>query len=194
MVPSAFETFFATLVGAGAALIGLLFVAISIAPEQTVHPDAPVERQATATSCFFALANPFLISSIALIPFVGVHVVAVTSLAMSAAALLHTITVGRYLLRHLSDWHNALRRAIFLLVSLTLYSGEFYVGTLLLNSPDVSAHLSLLTGVLVGINFLGLSRAWDLLGAHRYSFLELLKPMDDAEEASAKDTAARKNP
>lgn len=186
MVPSAFETFFATIAGAGAALIGLLFVAISIAPEQTVRPEAPLERQAIATSCFLALCNPFLIALIALIPSVCVDVVGVTTFVVSITGLLNTIILGRFLLRQSSGWRSAVRRTAFILVSLALYGGEFYVGTLLLNSLAAAVPLSWLAAVLVGSNLLGLSRAWDLLGAHRYRFQDLLKPIHDVEKGAAR--------
>ncbi len=186
MVPSAFETFFATIAGAGAALIGLLFVAISIAPEQTVRPEAPLERQAMTTSCFLALCNPFFIALIALIPSMRVDVVAVTTFVVSITGLLNTVILGRLLLRQSSGWRSAVRRTAFTLVSLALYGGEFYVGTLLLNSLAASVPLSWLAAVLVGSNLLGLSRAWDLLGAHRYRFQDLLKPIHDVEKGEAR--------
>ncbi|SRR6266516_1410767 len=197
MVPSAFETFFATIAGAGAALVGLLFVAISIAPEQTVRPEAPLERQAMATSCFLALCNPFFIALIALIPSVSVDVVGVTTLTLSIVGLINTVILGRLLLRQPSGWRSAVRRTAFILVSLALYGGECYIGTLLLNSLAASAPLSWLAAALVGSIILGLSRAWDLLGAHRYSFQDLFKPIHDVEKEEAgasKDSSPSRHP
>ena len=52
MVPEAFHDYFLATSGAGAALVGLLFVAVSIAPERTVMSGAPVERRAVATSAY----------------------------------------------------------------------------------------------------------------------------------------------
>src|SRR6266700_1855399 len=68
MVPAAFANFFVASTGAGAALVGLLFVALSIAPEQTVLEGASLEKRALATSAFTALLNAFFISLAALIP------------------------------------------------------------------------------------------------------------------------------
>ena len=68
MVPSEFVSFFIASTGAAAALAGLLFVAVSLAPEQIVTRQAPVERQAVAGSAFTALINAFFISLVALIP------------------------------------------------------------------------------------------------------------------------------
>ena len=41
MVPEAFHDYFVASTGAGAVLVGLLFVAVSIAPERTVTSGAP---------------------------------------------------------------------------------------------------------------------------------------------------------
>ncbi len=68
MVPPEFANFFIASASAGGALVGLLFVAVSIAPEQIVAAQAPIERQAVATSAFTALMNAFFISLFALIP------------------------------------------------------------------------------------------------------------------------------
>jgi hypothetical protein len=68
MVPAAFHDYFVASTGAGAALVGLLFVAVSIAPERTVMSGAPVERQAVATSAYTALLNAFFLSLVALLP------------------------------------------------------------------------------------------------------------------------------
>jgi hypothetical protein len=61
VVPPEFLNFFTASTGAGAALVGLLFVAVSLAPEQIVTLQAPVERQAVAGSAFTALINAFFI-------------------------------------------------------------------------------------------------------------------------------------
>jgi hypothetical protein len=68
MVPPDLANFFIASVSAGGALLGLLFVAVSIAPEQIVASRAPMERQAVAASTFTALVNAFFVSLGALIP------------------------------------------------------------------------------------------------------------------------------
>ena len=59
MVPASFANFFLATAGAGGALIGLLFVAISISPERIFSEGAPRERQAVASGAFTALVNAF---------------------------------------------------------------------------------------------------------------------------------------
>ncbi|MEO8973895.1 MAG: hypothetical protein ABI406_20095 [Ktedonobacteraceae bacterium] len=175
MIPPVFNTFFATIAGAGAALVGLLFVAISIAPEQTVRPEAPLERQAMASSCFIALSNPFLIALIALIPNIDAGAVGLTTLALSMTGLFNTFILGWFLMRQPMAWRSVVRRTVFVLVGLGIYGAEFYAGKQLLNPSNVDDSLTLLAALLIGFNAFGLSRAWDLLGAHRYRFQDLLK-------------------
>ena len=57
MVPEGFHDDFVASTGIGAALVELLFVAVSIAPERTVMSGAPVDRQAVATSAYTTLLN-----------------------------------------------------------------------------------------------------------------------------------------
>src|SRR5260221_5565628 len=68
VVPPEFANFFIASASAGAALVGLLFVAVSIAPEQLLTRRAPMERQAVAGTAFTALTNALFISLVALIP------------------------------------------------------------------------------------------------------------------------------
>ena len=68
MVPSNYANFFTTAATSGGALIGLLFVAISLAPERTVLTSAPIESRIVAGSTFTALLNAFFISLGALFP------------------------------------------------------------------------------------------------------------------------------
>jgi hypothetical protein len=67
VVPPEFANFFIASASAGAALVGLLFVAVSIAPEQIVTHRAPMERQAVAGGAFTALINAFFSSLAALL-------------------------------------------------------------------------------------------------------------------------------
>ncbi|HLH63961.1 MAG TPA: hypothetical protein VKV20_19975 [Ktedonobacteraceae bacterium] len=68
MVPPQFANFFVASASAGAALVGLLFVAVSIAPQQTVTRRAPIEQQVVAGGAFTALINAFFLSLVTLIP------------------------------------------------------------------------------------------------------------------------------
>jgi len=176
VVPPEFLNFFIAGTSAGAALVGLLFVAVSIAPEQMVARRAPVERQAVAGSAFIALMNAFFISLVALIPHVnfGTFIVPFSSLA-----LLTSLVQARPLLRQRKGWSSFLRRAFLIFVSLAVYGLELVYAVELIINPLQVGFVYNVVFLLLGVFALGLIRAWELLGAHRYGFFGWLNPLQD---------------
>ncbi len=183
MVPEAFHDYFVASTGAGAALVGLLFVAVSIAPEQTVMSGAPVERQAVATSAYTALLNAFFLSLVALLPQTNLGWAA---LVLSLIGLANHFILGWNLSRHsLRRWFSMIRRAALILAGLLLYGYELYNAILLLLSPTNSTPIAALAPLLVGIYALGLTRAWQLLGGRSYRLSDWLSPLHDTESRQA---------
>jgi len=173
MVPPQFANFFIASASAGAALVGLLFVAVSIAPERIVMANAPVERRAMAASSFTALLNAFFISLGALIPWnVGLLI-----LIMSVFGLSNSIFLAWNLLKERQSWQNVLRRIVLVLASFVIYGYELYLAILLLYEPHNLGSFYTLTGLLFTVYGIGLVRAWQLLGARRYGLLRWLDPL-----------------
>jgi hypothetical protein len=163
MVAAEFQTFFLASVGASAALIGLLFVSVSIAPERVFGQQSDAVRQAQALSAFTALANVFFISLTSLVPDVTFGV-AVWIIAVPAA--LQTLA----LLAHVRRWreHRIVARGVILfLASAAIYGYEFVLGIEMWRDPTAKGALIALCFVLIGAYAAGLGRAWELLGAPR---------------------------
>jgi hypothetical protein len=174
MVPQAFHDYFLASTGAGAALVGLLFVAVSIAPERTVMSGAPVERRAVALSAYTALLNAFFLSLVALLPQTNLGLAA---FVFSVIGLANQCFLGWDLFRHAErKWLSMINGAVLILASLLLYSGELYDAILLVLSPTNSAPIHTLAGLLLGIYALGLTRAWQLLGGRGHGLGEWLSP------------------
>lgn len=171
MVPDTFFSFFVASTGAGAALIGLLFVAISIAPEHMVAETAPLERQTRATSAFTALFNAFFVSLVALIPNTNIGGVGVT---MGAIGLINSIGIARQLLRHERGWRALTRGAFLLAASFVLYGLQTWYSIVLLQNFRMVGAVSLLAFLMIVAYGIGLSRAWELLGARRYGLSSLI--------------------
>ncbi len=178
MVPPQFVNFFIASAGAGAALVGLLFVAVSIAPEHIVQANAPVERQAMAASSFTALLNAFFISFGALLP----ENVGYITLVMSLSGLINSIYLTRNLLKERQKWQSVVRRINLILVSYIVYGFELYYAILLIKEPGNSEVFYGLTGLLIAVYSIGLLRAWQLLGARRYGLLGWLSPLRESNE------------
>jgi hypothetical protein len=157
MVPDEYLGYFIAAAGAAAALIGLLFVAISLRPDSIFGPDAPPDGQTLAGSSFTGLVNAFFISLVANIPSTnigwGAGIVAVISLVNTVR--LHRHRAGR-----------TPARAIFLF-SCAGYGFQLAVGVVLIVRPHQTSFVDVLTYIVVGSFAIALSRAWALVeGAH----------------------------
>lgn len=170
MIPASFTGFFAASAGAGAALVGLLFVAISVIPDQAQNPDTQLERQAAIETAFSALLNDFLISIAALIPNANLGYVTVI---LGSFAAVNTCTLGWRLLTKRVHWTSMVRRVILILLSLVSYGYEVYFGSLLLAHPNnVDLVYSIVVVLLISYAN-GVIRAWELVGGRQYKMFTL---------------------
>lgn len=180
MVPGDFSNYFLASTSAGAALVGLLFVAISVAPGRFFGHDALPERQVVAASAFSALVNAFFVSLTALIPGMNVGGVA---LVMGGFALFGTVQQ----MRKLWDSHNGVlylvRRVSLPVSSLVIYGFEITNGISLIQHGMRVEPLYSLAVLLLVIYGVGLTRAWQLLGAPRSGMLAwMLNPFQNIRE------------
>jgi hypothetical protein len=164
MVTADYQPFFTASVAASSALIGLLFVSVSIAPERIFGESAEPRKQAQAGSAFSALANVFFISMTSLIPGVLLGLVVTTVAAASSAQLLGLLVRAPVWRGHGVD---VVRGALLFLASALIYGTELYLGIELWIKPASSGALIGLLEVLLGGYAIGLGRAWQLLGAPR---------------------------
>jgi hypothetical protein len=182
VIPPEFANFFIATASAGGALVGLLFVAVSIAPEQIVASQAPVERQVVAGTAFTALLNAFFISLSALIPhfYIGFFI-----LPFSFLCLITSLIQTWRLLKRTRNWQSLLRRAYLVLLSVTLYGLEMWNGYQLLTDPSQPGNVYGLISCLLGAFGLGLIRAWELLGVRRSGLLGWLNPLRDIDDTKS---------
>ena len=161
MVPPEYANYFVASTGASAALMGLLFVSISIAPERVFGETAHAGNRALALSSFTALANAFFVSLSGLIPHTsfGLYVIIASAIALSQSLSL-LLTAGRW------RREGVLLRAVTLFVAATaVYGSELVLGIELYVSNSNVGLIAVLLQVLLGVFAIGLARAWQLLGA-----------------------------
>lgn len=183
MVPTDFHDFFVASAGAGAALLGLLFVAVSIAPEHTA-------QGVTASSAYLALLNAFFVSLVALLPRTNLGPAA---LVLSLLGLMYTLQSGWRSWRHATGRGFAgARGAAFVLIGLSLYGYELNVAIHLMHAPHVASAVSSLAGLLVGIYAFGLASAWQLLGGRRHEWSGRLFSESAVEDNQADSPAEQR--
>lgn len=160
-MPPDYSNFLVASTQASAALIGLLFVSVSIAPERVFGAQAEARRQGLAVSAFVALANVFFISFSGLIPNLYFGALVIIAGALSASQLLALLVL----------WHDWRRERILIrslslfALSAGIYGYEIAMGVRLLSHTADTGALTTLFGLLLGAYAIGLSRAWELLGA-----------------------------
>jgi hypothetical protein len=170
VIPQDFLAFFAASVTADGALIGLLFVAISIEPQHTFGNDAELEHQLAANNAFSGLFNAFLVSMLALIPRLhigwGIIVIALLSLANASVHTFDKLRRGQ----------PAFGRSLtYTIGGLAIYCLEIVYSIQLIQRPGDTGAVYGLIFVLVTQYGFALVRSWTLLGAtERRSILFVL--------------------
>jgi hypothetical protein len=192
VVGGSYAEFYVAMAGAGAALIGLLFVAVSINPERTFGRDAPPERRSVAASAFMALIVAFFVSTAALLPRANVGGI---GLVMGALGLFNSARLGLQLAWHQVRrrkrrlWLHLARVSTLVAGSLVIYGFLFSSSVQLLRRASDASSLTTVAVVTLACYGLGLYRAWELLGAPRQGITGWLNPLLELDDAPARAEA-----
>jgi hypothetical protein len=172
VVPLSFHDFFSGCATIAGALIGLLFVAISVSPEKLTGDTARTDHQVRAGAAFSALINTLVIALVALLPGASLGE---AGLILAAAGLATTAGLVIVLYRE----HGKVKRgdATMFLIMLVLYGLQLANAIKLDAAPhDVSRVND--QGVLAIAFFLfGIARAWQLVGAREFSLASTVAAM-----------------
>lgn len=153
--------FFAAAAGVAGTLIGLLFVAVSVARERFTEKGGTEAHRALGGAAFIAFINTLTVSLMALIPgntagwaaFV-VSLLGLVFVGASCVALILDRRVGRRELTGLG--YLALLTAVFVV--------ELSCGVRLISDPGDQGALDTLSIIVVVCFLVGIARAWDLVG------------------------------
>src|SRR6201995_5975030 len=165
MTLGAAHDFFVASASVAGALIGLLFVAISVAPERVLGPEASEVHGVRATATLTAFSNALTVSLLSLIP--GFHVGG----SATALAIVGLVFIARTLLGVTPAW----RAGRFKLRDLSFLVGQFVVFVVQLlaaigldRHEDNRGDLQTICTLVVVCFLIGIERAWELVGGPHF--------------------------
>lgn len=170
MVPSEYGDFFLGTAGVAGALIGLLFVAVSVRPEAAASTARATERERPIVA-LSALLNVLTLSMVALIPGVNLGSVGVwlgtIGLASMVAVVVILVADHRRSTSQGGSRLTTLRGLLLVAGQSVAYGFQLGSGLTLQNSPADSAQVSTQALIAVVLVIVAITRAWEFIGADR---------------------------
>ena len=170
MVPESIRDFFAASASVAGALIGLLFVAISVASDRLARAQAEAQRyRVRAVAALTAFTNALAVSLFALIP--G-HKIGPAALVVALGGLVFVLAALLSLIRWRLPRRGALRRlrrdtahdALFLLGLSVTFVVQLIQGADVIAQPDNSGAVNTIAALVVVCFLIGIARSWELIG------------------------------
>lgn len=173
MVPASFHDFFNGCASVAGALIGLLFVALSVAPEKLTGDDARTEHQARAAAAFSALVNTLVIALAGLLPGTSLGDVGII---LSGAGL--ATTAGLIIVLYREQGRKMSRGDVrMLVILLALYILQLANAAQMNGAPHDVGGVSRQGGLAILFFLFGIARSWQLVGARNISLASTLTAM-----------------
>ena len=162
MVPDDIHDFFLASAGVAGALIGLLFVAISVSAERLARQEASAQlHRIRAAAALTAFLNALAISLFSLVP--G-EKIAWTAVAVSIVGLTFVAASMLSLLRLRAVHWGTVRDGVFLVGLVAIFIIQLVTGLSLVSQPDDPGAVNTIAILVVACFLVGISRAWELIG------------------------------
>ena len=162
MVPESIRDFFVTSGSAAGALIGLLFVAISVAAERLARAEAGAQRlRVRAAAALTAFLNALAVSLFALIP--G-HKIGPAALAAGIVGLAFVLAALLSLIRAHQVRQAKLGDVVFLLLLVVTFVIQVIQGVQVIAQPGNSGDVNTIAALVVVCFLIGIARSWELIG------------------------------
>jgi hypothetical protein len=165
MVPVSFHDFFGGCASVAGALIGLLFVAVSVSPEKLTGDAAHPEHQIRAAAAFSSLVSTLVIALVALLPLASLGE---AGIVVGAAGL--ATTAGLIVVLYREHREKIRRNDVSMLaILLALYGLQLANAAQLDDQPRDMSGVSRQGALLIAFFLFGIARSWQLVGARNLS-------------------------
>lgn len=160
MTPANLHGFFTASANVAGALIGLLFVAISVARERLTAENAAQAHRVRALAALTAFINALTVSLFALLP--G-EKVGGAALSVAVIGLVFVVASLLSLRRVRQTQPGEIRDALFLVGLVVVFGLQLIFGLLVVLHPHASGHVDGLAILVAVCFFIGIGRSWELI-------------------------------
>jgi len=162
MVPEDIREFFAASAGVAGALIGLLFVAISVSAERLSRETTGAQlHRIRAVAALTAFVNALAVSLFSLIP--G-EKLGWTSVSVAVVGLTFVVAAMMSLVRLRAIRSATIRDALFLIGLAVVFVIQLVEGLGVVGNPGNSGDVDTIAILVVCCFFIGIARSWELIG------------------------------
>lgn len=168
MISGSYRELFSIITQIAAALTGLLFVAISLAPTRDAASGENLVQQWRAAAAYLAFINALFVSMFALVPGTNVGYPAIV---LGVIGLFFTAAAVRSLLAKKLAARLQISQISLLAALLATLGFEIDSGISLLTHPHDVAALQTVAYLLLTSLVIGVARSWELVGQQRQTGL-----------------------
>lgn len=203
MVPESTHDFFVASASVAGALIGLLFVAISVAAGRLARADSAAQRhRVRAAAALTAFLNALTVSLFALIP--G-HKIGPAAVVVAATGLVFVLAALLSLIREHQIRAAMVQDAVFLLGLIVTFVVQFIQGADVIAQPVNPGAVNTMAVLVVVCFLIGIARSWELIGGPSIGITQEVKALvrshqhgtgqaaDDPASQAADHTAGTEN-
>ncbi len=186
MTTASAHEFFAASASVAGALIGLLFVAISVAPERVLGPNASEVHGLRAAATLSAFTNALAVALFGLIP--GFN----PGAAATVVAIVGLLFILSAIARVAPAWRAGrvkLRDVSFLVGLFAVFVIQLLAALALDRHADDSNSLQTICVLVVVCFLIGIERAWELVGGPRFPITVLTSGFERRRESSPSDVS-----
>jgi len=162
VVPTSIHDFFLASASVAGALIGLLFVAISVASERLSRDEAAAQiLRIRAAAALTAFTNALAVSLFALVP--G-HKIGPAATAVGASGLVFVMAALLSLFRRRQVHLDTLHDALFLLGLVVTFTFQLIEGIAVMARPSDASAINTIAILVIICFLIGIARSWELVG------------------------------
>jgi hypothetical protein len=170
MTPDSLRDMFLASAGVAGALIGLLFVAISIEHDRLTAKDADQVQRVRTRAALTAFTNALTVSLFALIPGHGLSISAISVGAAGILFVLASVLSVRRMARSHRTRTGRIRNLTFLIVQLIVFGFQIFWGIRLAIHPHATDPAEDIATLVIVCFLIGIYRAWELIGGPDIGF------------------------